>query len=250
MHITINITKNVLCSPRHRKQLASNALTLTAEIGRPHLFITVTIDKNCPEIVEMLLPGQEAYDRPDIVCRVFHAKMRSLKRNLKNGKYFGSKCVYIVYVIEYQHRGLPHAHIIIRLLNGPNHDDMEECLEFIEKYINSTLPGIDEPEYRQLVQTKLLHKCSEGVNGCLNANGICTKKFKKNVTVNKSYFDDKNFPVYKRPNGIVDWNVVPNNKELTMDLKCHVNVEFCISVYAVMYLYKYLFKGSKKLLLI
>ena len=46
--------------------------------------------------------------------------------NLKNGKYFGSKTTYILHVIEYQHRGLPHVHIVYRLENGPDHHNVEE----------------------------------------------------------------------------------------------------------------------------
>ena len=103
---------------------------------------------------------------------------------------------------------------------------------------------MDDPVYQSLVTSKLLHRCSYGANGCLNEHDVCKKKFKKGI-VPETFFDDRNFPVYKRPHDR-DWNVVANNRDLTLDLKCHVNVEFCISVYAVMYLYKYLFKGSKK----
>ena len=139
------------------------------------------MDKNAPEILEMLLEDQEAYDWPSIVCRIFHQKILALINNFKNGKYFGSKCVYIVHVIEFQHRGLPHAHIVIRLQNGPNHDDIAECKAFIDKYINTTLPGMDDPLYQSLVSSKLLHRCSYGINGCLNEHDVCKKKFKKGI---------------------------------------------------------------------
>ena len=75
-------------------------------MGQPHCFTTMTANPHWPEIVEMLLPGQSAYDRPDIVCRVFHARKQALIHNLKHGHYFdGNKCAYILHVIEYQHRG-------------------------------------------------------------------------------------------------------------------------------------------------
>ena len=57
----------------------------------------------------MLLPGQTAFDRPDIVTRVFHQRLEAFLSNLRAGKYFGAhKVVYIIRVIEYQHRGKSH----------------------------------------------------------------------------------------------------------------------------------------------
>ena len=33
---------------------------------------------------------------------------------------------------------------------------------------------------------------------------------------------------------------------MLLDCSCHVNTEFCASTYAIIYLYKYLFKGNTK----
>ena len=42
-------------------------------------------------------------DRPDIVCRVFKARLDALLSNLRQGKYFGAhKVGYEIRVIEYQ----------------------------------------------------------------------------------------------------------------------------------------------------
>ena len=40
--------------------------------------------------------------------------------------------------------------------------------------------------------------------------------------------------------------VVPNNRDLLLDWEGHINVEYAGSTYSVLYLYKYLFKGNKK----
>ena len=75
-------------------------------MGIQTLFITMTTNINWPEIQEMLLPGQTAFDRPDVVVRVFHARLEKLLQNLKEGKYFGRHLVdYILRCIEYQERG-------------------------------------------------------------------------------------------------------------------------------------------------
>lgn len=70
-------------SPRHLKSLALNALTIVSELDRPTVFITGTVNPKWPEIVEMLLPGQTVYDRPDIVSRVFHARLEAIMANIR-----------------------------------------------------------------------------------------------------------------------------------------------------------------------
>jgi hypothetical protein len=94
--------------------------------------------------------------------------------NLRNGKYFGGrKAVYILYVIEYQHRGLPHSHISIQLTDKPN--SIEEKQLFMNEFIHARFPPAAElgnERYVELIKTNLLHKCSSAVNGCKkNING-------------------------------------------------------------------------------
>ena len=36
----------------------------------------MTMDVKCPEVVAQLAPGQSAYDRPDILCRVYEEKKK------------------------------------------------------------------------------------------------------------------------------------------------------------------------------
>lgn len=125
--------------PRHLKSCGNDALTIVSELGGPTAFITFTCNPNWDEIQSKLLIGQTAFDRPDLVDIVFHAKLNALVHNLRNGKYFGNKkTVYILYVIEYQNRGLPHAHIVCRVEDID--DDEESKLEWIRKYIQARYP--------------------------------------------------------------------------------------------------------------
>ena len=74
---------------------------------------------------------------------------------------------------------------------------------------------------------------------------------------------DKNkdgFPLYKRPNNgksvrkmvsgsTIDVDnsfVLPYNQFLLKYFKCHINVELCISVSGVKYIYKYINKGHEQ----
>jgi hypothetical protein len=114
--------------------LAKNALTIVSELGDPTVFITATYNIMWDVIEERLFDGQTAYNRPDIVCMVFHEKLKLLLQNLRNGNYFnGRKPLYLMYVIEYQHRGLPHAYIVCKLENINNTDD--DKIKFINENI-------------------------------------------------------------------------------------------------------------------
>ena len=63
-----------------------------------------------PDITSNLLPGQTAYDRPDLCC-VFKMKLKEIMAELKSGKVFGPYLAHLG-VIEFQQRGYPHALLV------------------------------------------------------------------------------------------------------------------------------------------
>jgi hypothetical protein len=65
-----------------------------------------------PEIVSQLGPGQNACDIPDIICRVFHTRLTIAINALKHK--FGG-IVYLIKVIKFQKRGLPHCHMVVKV---------------------------------------------------------------------------------------------------------------------------------------
>ena len=69
------------------------------------------MNANWPEITSNLLPGQTAYDRPDLCCRVFKMKLKEIMAELKSGKVFGPYLAHLG-VIEFQQRGYPHALLV------------------------------------------------------------------------------------------------------------------------------------------
>ena len=184
---------------RHMKRLATDALIVVSQKGKPSLFITATTNSEWPEIQEKLLPGQTAYDRPDIVDMVFHQRLQALLQNCRSGVYFGSKRVtYEMYVIEYQHRGLPHAHIVVQS-DGLKSLTREEEGEWIDTNISASMPERHEdPQLFELVKKFMVHKCSTDVNGCLDKDGHCTKHFDDTFPNEKTTFDSRGFPQYKR----------------------------------------------------
>jgi len=230
---------------RHLKRLATDALIIVSQRGKPSLFITATTNVEWSEIQEKLLSGQTAYDRPDIVAMVFHQRLQAFLHNIRSGVYFGEKRVtYEMYVIEYQHRGLPHAHIVVQL-EGLRDLRPEEQSEWIDASISARMPSRDDdPELLELVKKFMVHKCSTDVNGCLDKDGQCRKHFDRNIPNEKTTFDSKGFPMYKRDQDSL--YVVTYVPQILKDWGGHCNVGFCGSVYTCVYLYKYVFKGAKK----
>ena len=49
-------------------------MAIVRHFGRPTLFITFMANPKWKEIVDELLSGQNAVDRPDLVGRVYHLK--------------------------------------------------------------------------------------------------------------------------------------------------------------------------------
>ena len=80
--------------------------------GKPDYFITMTANPSWTEVRDSLRDGETAAHRPDIVARVFRIKFRLLLDKLLKEHVLG-KVVGYTWVIEFQKRGLPHAHIFL-----------------------------------------------------------------------------------------------------------------------------------------
>ena len=245
-------------SRRHLKKLSQNGLIVVSEKGTPHLFITLTCNTEWPEIKDRLFYGQTAFDRPDVTTQVFKARLTAFLHNLRNGKYFRLEnerrsqhtIEYEMMCIEYQHRGLPHAHLVVRLSNMPDEKDQEGQLRWIKKHIHSCAPRQHDCDYftearRDLVRHHMLHTCSNAANGCLK-DGKCKRRYDTLVlNQGEPSFGKMQFPVYGRREE-EDLRIVPHHIFILEDWDGHVNVEYCGSHYTPVYLYKYVFKGAKK----
>ena len=100
--------------PRDMRKRYIDAMTLVQVYGKPDIFITMTCNLNWIEIKRELAKNEEVQNRPDLVARVFRAKIEMLKNELFRKEIFGEVAAF-VYVIEFQKRGLPHAHVLIIL---------------------------------------------------------------------------------------------------------------------------------------
>ncbi|XP_066923007.1 uncharacterized protein, partial [Clytia hemisphaerica] len=237
-------------SPRNMHQLYLDAMAVVAVFGKPDLFVTMTCNPKWREITENLLPGQTASDRPDLVSRVFSAKLKALKNDILTKGIFGKGKV-SVHVIEFQKRGLPHAHMLITLEDG----DKIRSPEDIDSLICAEIPDINEdPELYETIKATMIH----GPCGAINPNspcmedGHCSKEYPKEFS-DETIMANNGYPIYKRRedgrtvtvrNMELDnrW-VVPYNPWASKKYNCHINVEACTSIKAIQYLFKYIYKG-------
>ena len=231
-------------SPRNMSQYYQDAMAMVSAFGKPDLFITITCNPRWREIVENL-NGQTPANRPDITSRVFKQKLDAMLKDINSGQIFG-KVKALTYVIEFQKRGLPHAHILIILEDSYR----IRSIERVDALVSAELPcPIQHPRLSKLVSEYNVHgPCSVGK--CLE-NGVCSKGFPKPFNT-ETTSPHNAFPDYRRREGpsvivnnrvITNAFVVPYNPTLTARYEAHINVEACGGLGCVKYIYKYLFKG-------
>ena len=232
-----------------------DAMAICRWAGYPDLFLTFTCYPKWPEINHSLefIEGLKYEDRPDIVARVFKIKLDDLLHDLRHKSHFG-RVIAIVYTIEFQKRGLPHAHILLFL------DPKDKCPSptDIDGIIMVEIPYPDEdPVANEAVKQFMMHGACGSANSkspCM-MNGKCTKHFPKRF-YEETTIDEEGFPVYRRrndgktieKNGILLDNqyVVPYNVDLLVKYQSHLNVEWCNRSQSIKYLFKYINKGSDR----
>jgi hypothetical protein len=107
----VYLSRKVVGSRRYLDGKVADGMAIVQAMDKPTYFITFTANSKWPEIAALLAHrGQSGIDRPDATMRVFKLKLQEFLEDLRKGRIFGRKAVYIFYVIEFQKRGLPHAH--------------------------------------------------------------------------------------------------------------------------------------------
>jgi hypothetical protein len=229
-------------SDRYMSASYQNSMAIVRKHGKPSLFITFTCNPDWPEVHDasevyrdysgMSKPIPVHY-RSDIVCRVFKMKLDQLKQDIMSGEFFGP-VVYCFFVVEFQKRGLPHAHMLVRLKN------QIEAREEIDGFVSAELPDpVKQPRLHAIISKHNIHTCKDR---CL-VNGKCKRRFPK-AFCDSTKMDDDGYPNYRRRH--VDPKnayVVPHSPVLSLRYDCHINVEVCTAISSVKYLYKYVFKG-------
>ncbi|XP_045511060.1 uncharacterized protein LOC123705982 [Colias croceus] len=241
--------------PRYMHERTQDAFCYVRKYGRPDLFITFTTNPKWNEISEGLFDGQVPHDRHDIIARVFHLKLKLMIDLITKQKVFGPSMCFM-YSVEWQKRGLPHAHILLWL---------EEKLrpDTIDSVISAEFPDkTQDPMLFDIVKTHMIH----GPCGTLNRNspcmqeGHCSKRYPRALTEH-TISGENGYPLYRRKSpqqggftakirlhgqeiDVDNRWVVPYSPVLSRTFQAHINVEACNSVESIKYICKYVNKGS------
>lgn len=240
-------------SPRYMVQQYQDAMAIVGATSSPDLFITFTANPQWPEVEEALLPGQSPQDRADIVSRVFKLKLSALCNDLFD-KHILGRVRARVSVIEFQKRGLPHAHILIIL----HPSDKPKSVEDIDSIVSAEIPDPTiQPHLYSVITKCMVHgPCGQiKPNAQCMKEGKCSKRYPRAFS-SSTVIDENSYPVYRRrDNGrtfLKDgfeydnrW-VVPYNPYLSAKYNAHINVEIATSITSVKYLYKYVYKGGDR----
>ncbi|XP_016443950.1 uncharacterized protein LOC107769255 [Nicotiana tabacum] len=233
-----------------------DAIALEQRFGKPDIFFTMTCNPSWPEIKENLLSIDETQNRPDLISGVFLAKLEELKKDIVKTQIFG-KVATFMYTVEFQKRGLPHAHFLIIL------DEKYKLLtpEAYDHFVYAEIPDEKEnPTLYSLVIDHMMHgPCGElnPTNSFMKKKtGQCKFKYPKEFA-EQTTKGKNSYPIYRRRNTgkkvkirghLLDnaW-VVPYNPYLLYKFNCHINIEICSDIKVVKYIYKYICKGHDKI---
>ncbi|KAI7967497.1 hypothetical protein MJO29_000774 [Puccinia striiformis f. sp. tritici] len=220
-------------SPRNMKQLYQDAMALVRVF-----------------VLKALKEHQVPSDRPDLVTRLFRLKLEDLINDVIKKNRLGEVAAW-VYTIEFQKRGLPHAHFIVFLKPGfvPTTPEAIDCL------ITAEIPDPEEePRLYEIVKRCMLHGPCNSDSMCWK-DGACDKKFPKPFSESTVVQQDS-YPAYmRRDNGRTirkgtttfnNGHVVPYNKFMSLRFDCHINGEVPYGISAVKYLFKYISKGPDR----
>jgi hypothetical protein len=176
---------------------------LITHFGKSNFFVIFTANLNWEEIIIALFKDQTITDRPNIIARVFRAKLKDLISQIRNDEVFGIVPA-LIYTVKYQKKGLPHAHIIIFLTGGHAFSEPEA----IDNLIRAELPDrtLDpNKSLTEIVKQVMVH----GLYKSLKPGAICMKKAYANVPLtcskrfpklfaNKTIVNKNGYPKYRR----------------------------------------------------
>jgi hypothetical protein len=232
-------------SPRWYHALYHDALALPAAFHLPDLFVTVTFNPEWPEMARLMPRNSSIHDHADVVARVFWMRFSRIMQDIVDNGVFGEVLSYC-WRIEWQLRGLPHAHVLIILRQRILHADV------VDRFVSAEIPDpVEFPELHHLVTTLMIHGPCSGTNApCIDDDGMCEKQFPKQLQ-RRTVMHPNAYPLYKRRalhaghvrgQAVTDEWVVPHNPYLLLRHRSHICVEVASHLILYKYVYKYCFK--------
>ncbi|XP_074357686.1 uncharacterized protein LOC141697289 [Apium graveolens] len=155
----------------------------------------------------------------------------------------------VMYVVEFQKRGLPQVHMLIWLDPASKHDLQEN----VDKYVSAKIPNpdVDPVGYAAMTEFMMHGPCGKDWS-----KSLCLKEYKCMRYCVSTKFDQSEFPIYRRKEIKISMKmgravlenqwVVPYNRDLLVRYQCHINVEICAHAHSLKYLFKYFLEGHDR----
>ncbi|KAE8233648.1 hypothetical protein CF326_g1310 [Tilletia indica] len=227
-------------SRSYRAEHVSDALALAKRYGKPHGMLTLTTNPEWDELKEMLGQGQTATNVPIITVRVFRARMAKVLALFK--RHFGP-LLYLLKVIEFQRRGLPHAHIVFAL--------ERECpIELLDKVVSAEVPPETQPRLRELVLRFMRHSDDHIIRrdgtpntaSRCNKDGRCVWGFPHAITAETTVDPVTERVIYRRRTA-EDQMIAQYPPLILLAWEGHAHIDFSVSLESFVYIFKYIHKG-------
>jgi hypothetical protein len=175
-------------------------MAIVAKHGKPDIFVTFTCNPKWAAITDELPPGQTTSDRPDIFTRVFKIYLKELLNDVIHRRLFGEIVGY-AYTIEFQKRGLPHAHLLLILTKNEKFDENEpnerKLIDRIDDTVTAEIPE-EDGRLKKLVLKHMMHEsCENDPNAICKVDGVCKRDFPKEFCQQTRVIMNK-YPQYRR----------------------------------------------------
>jgi hypothetical protein len=82
------------------QQLFQDSICLVTHFNKPDLFVTFITNPKWKKVTAALFTDQTVANRPNIIARVFRAKLKDLIDQIRNGEIFGNVPA-LVYTVKY-----------------------------------------------------------------------------------------------------------------------------------------------------
>ncbi|XP_072062013.1 uncharacterized protein [Arachis hypogaea] len=203
------------------------------------------------------------FGRRIVLLNTFTGGPRYMMNNCKDAfaicRYAGYPSYFItmtyVCTIEFQKRGLPHAHILLFM----SIEFKPQTPDDINKHITVKISDENErPNLHGAVQNYMVHgPCGPyNKNSPCMKNGPCSKfypkEFRQRTLINEVEFfkyrhTDNSRTVNKRECVLYNKFIVAYNPELLLKFGCHINLEYICQTSSIKYLFKYVHKGNDRI---
>ncbi|XP_022853134.1 uncharacterized protein LOC111374654 [Olea europaea var. sylvestris] len=182
--------------PRDMLRRYVDGMTIVQRYGKPYIFLTITFNSNWSEIKEKLKHNDEVQYRPNLIARVFKAKLEELKKDLYKENIIGPVIAHI-YVIKFQKIGFPHTHLLLIFNSGHK----ISCATDLDRVVSCEIPDKNKyPHLYFVIMKHNMHGHCESLNPknvCMEVNSSCKNKHPR-AYCNSTIFGDSSYPLYRR----------------------------------------------------